>query len=38
MLFGLGVTADVLNDETLARALDKVYEATPWTIYLCMVK
>ncbi len=33
LLFGPGVTADSLNDDALARALDKLYEATPWTVY-----
>jgi len=33
LLFGPGVTADALNDDALARALDKLYEATPWTVY-----
>ena len=33
LLFGSGVTADALNDDALARALDKLYEAKPWTVY-----
>ena len=33
LLFGPGVTADDLNDDGLARALDKLYEATPWAVY-----
>ncbi|SCW59942.1 protein of unknown function, partial [Paenibacillus tianmuensis] len=33
LLFGDGVTADDLNDDALARALDKLHEATPWKVY-----
>ncbi|OPG16763.1 hypothetical protein B2M26_05240 [Ferroacidibacillus organovorans] len=33
LLFGSSVTADALNDDALVRALDKLYEATPWTVY-----
>ena len=33
MLFGEGVVADELNDDALARALDKLHEATPWKVY-----
>ncbi|MCL6441909.1 MAG: IS1634 family transposase [Alicyclobacillus sp.] len=33
LLFGQGVTADALNDDALARALDKLYEASPWKVY-----
>ncbi|WP_127586918.1 IS1634 family transposase [Paenibacillus koleovorans] len=33
LLFGAGVTADDLNDDALARALDKLHEATPWKVY-----
>jgi len=33
LLFGQGVTADDFNDDGLARALDKLYEAVPWKVY-----
>jgi transposase len=33
LLFGPGVRADDLTDDGLARALDKPYEASPWTVY-----
>jgi transposase len=33
LLFGDGVVADDFNDDALARALDKLYEATPWKVY-----
>lgn len=33
LLFGPGVTAQELNDDALARALDKLHEASPWTVY-----
>lgn len=33
LLFGNGVVADDLNDDALARSLDKLYEAIPWKVY-----
>lgn len=36
MLFGAGVTPDALHDDALGRALDKLGETNPETIYLTL--
>ncbi len=36
VLLGKGVTADLLNDDALARALDKLGNATPDNVYLAV--
>nr|WP_240035334.1 IS1634 family transposase [Neobacillus notoginsengisoli] len=33
LLFGPDTTADQFNDDALGRALDYLYEATPWKVY-----